>query len=252
MPTHKTWLLFEDGSHYSVVCDIWPEKSASAPHADAYIVTDHSEDFLIAAKRAVNKVHLYCNKAGMNPGKIIADFDLSERVGHQGNLAGQSCGLSFAAAFARKMLDRELPELAATGEVCSDGRIGGIKGIKTKIETSTTLLKEGDYLFFPKDNLGDIPRTSLDRVNKTGIKWFAVSNIDEFMQILSGNKPPKKSKVKRLIFSLAILLLAAAVALAVARHKNVFQAPPPPKNKPLLIHPPLKKPVEPKPIKIFD
>nr|WP_319492130.1 hypothetical protein [uncultured Desulfobacter sp.] len=252
MPTHKTWLLFEDGSSYSIVCDIWPEKSANAPHADAYIVTDHSEDFLIAAKRAVNKVHLYCNKARMNPGKIIADFDLSERVGHQGNLAGQSCGLSFAAAFARKMLDRDLPELAATGEVCSDGRIGGIKGIKTKIETSITLLKEDDYLFFPKDNLGDIPKTTLDRVNKKGIKWFAVSNVDEFMQILSGNKPREKSKIKKIILSLAILFVATAVALAVARYKNVFQAPPPPKNKPLLVPPPPKKPVEPKTLKIFD
>nr|WP_319394770.1 hypothetical protein [uncultured Desulfobacter sp.] len=252
MPTHKTWLLFEDGSHYSVVCDIWPEKDADAPHAKAYIVTDHSEDFLIAAKRAVNKVHHYCNEAGMNPGKIIADFDLSERVGHQGNLAGQSCGLSFAAAFAKKMLDRELPELAATGEVCSDGRIAGIKGVKTKIETSITLLKEGDYLFFPKDNLGDIPKTTLDRVNKKGIKWFAVSDVDEFMQILSGNKPRKKNRVKWITLSLAVLIIAVAVALAAVRYKNVFQAPPPPKNKPVLIPPPPKKPVEPKSVKIFD
>ena len=240
METDKTWLLFEDGSHYSVDCEIYSEPSVHAPPAKAYFVTEHSEDFLYAANRAVCKVHLYCNKAGMNRGKVTASFDLPERVGHEGNIAGKSCGLSFAAEFARNMLNMNLPELAATGEVRSDGRIAGIKGIKTKIETSITLLKEDDYLFFPKDNLGDIPKTTLDRVNKKGIKWFAVSDVDEFMQILSGNKPRKKNRVKWITLSLAVLIIAVAVALAAVRYKNVFQAPPPPKNKPVLIPPPQK------------
>lgn len=247
---HKTWLLFEEGSAYSIACDIWPEKSVSAPHADAYIVTDHSEDFLIAAKRAVNKVHHYCNKAGMNPGKIIADFDLSERVGHEGNMAGRSCGLSFAAAFARKMLDRDLPELAATGEVCSDGRIGRIRGIATKIETSITILKEGDYLFFPKENLGDIPSTTLDRLNKKKITWFAVSDVDEFIYILSGKKCGTKNKAKWLVLFFAILFSTAAAALVY--HKNLFQPPPKEAQKPVLIMPPQEETVEQIQGKIFD
>ena len=159
---HKTWLLFEDGSKYSIICETHQVAGVNSRPSDAYIVTDHSEEFLIAAKRAVNKVHHYCSKAGMSPGRIIAAFDLSERVGYEGAMAGKSCGLSFAAAFAKKILTRDLPEIAATGEVCADGRIARGNGIKTKIETSITLLKEGDYLFFPKDNFDNIPKSTID------------------------------------------------------------------------------------------
>jgi len=209
---NKTWLLFEDGSHYSVTCDIHRTGNAAGRPSDAYIVTDHSGEFLIAARRAVSKVHHYCEQAGMGPGKVIADFDLSERVGYDGTVAGRSCGLSFAAAFAGRILPHDLPGIAATGEVCPDGRVGRVNGITAKLDAALRLLAEGDFLFFPRENLDDVPKTILLRMGEKKINWHAVAHVDEFMAALCPDRAGPGPGKKRVAAIVALVAVLAALA----------------------------------------
>ena len=211
---NNTFLLFEDGSHYTVFCTPYPMPPGTSKPVDAYILTEPLGDFTIAAQKAVHAVFAAVLARDLRLEPVNAGFDLAERVGHDADITGRSGGLAFAVAFAGQVLETDPCTVAATGEVQGDGRITGVAGIEQKLTTAVDLLATGDTLLFPEENLDDIPSALMTRLREKGIKSVAVSQMDEVIDVLLGESRPQPARSYfRLV--LLILLLLAALALAV-------------------------------------
>jgi hypothetical protein len=229
---NETWLLFEDGGHDAVRCTLYPLPKDYPRPVDAYIVFEHSGDFTIAAQKAVHAVFHLVQKRNIPVQPVNAGFDLAGKSCPDAGLAGQSGGLCFALAFAKKLLKLNLPDIAATGILSSDGRISAIKGIEAKLRTALTLLKENDRIFFPADNQDQIPDDLITQIKDKTILLHPVTTLDQVMDILTdsivpdpGSAPPGPEKTapgplidtatpnrRRLV--LLVLLLTAACLFA--------------------------------------
>ena len=219
----RTFLLFEDGSHYTVFCTPYPMPPGTSKPVDAYILTEPLGDFTIAAQKAVHAVFAAALARDLRLDPVNAGFDLAERVGHDADITGRSGGLAFAVAFAGRVLETDPGTMAATGEVQGDGRITGVAGIEQKLATAVDLLAPGDTLLFPKENLDDIPAPLMNRLRDKEIRSVAVSQMDEVIDVLLGERRTKpRSFPFRLV--LLIILLLAALTLA-AREFYLTPAP---------------------------
>jgi len=214
----ETWLLFEDGGHDAVRCTLYPLPKDYPRPVDAYIVFEHSGDFTVAVRKAVHAVFHLAQKRNIPVQPVNAGFDLVGKSGPDAGLAGQSGGLCFALAFAKKLLKLDLPDIAATGSLSSDGRISAVKGIESKLRTALTLLKEKDDL--------------ITQIKDKAILLHPVTTLDQVMDILTdsivtdpGSAPPGPEKTdpgplidtatpnrRRLV--LLVLLLTAACMFA--------------------------------------
>ena len=211
---NATFLLFEDGSYYSVFCTPYPMPKGTSKPVDAYILTEPVGDFTIAAQKAVHAVFAATLKQSITIEPVNAGFDLEERIRHDADIAGQSGGLSFALAFARVVLNLNLGNIAATGVVRANGQISPVQGIRKKLTTATKILGKNDLLFLPKENLKEIPKTVIDQIQARQITLVPVSHMDEVLAFISHEKKePVNPRFKRLI--LLVILLMASMALAV-------------------------------------
>ncbi|HCY88357.1 MAG TPA: hypothetical protein DHV36_24685 [Desulfobacteraceae bacterium] len=210
---NRTFLLFEDGSHYTVFCTPYPMPPGTSRPVDAYILTEPLGDFTVAAQKAVHAVFSAALERNLRLDPVNAGFDLAERVGREADITGQSGGLAFAVAFAGQVLETDSGRVAATGEVQGDGRITGVAGIEKKLTTALDLLSAGDTLLFPRENLDDIPASLMTRLREKRITPMAVSRMDEVIDVLLGERraPTKGSRLRRVLL---IVLLLAALALA--------------------------------------
>jgi hypothetical protein len=181
----ETWLLFEDEGHDAVRCTLYPLPKDYPRPVDAYIVFEHSGDFSIAARKAVHAVFDLAQKRNIPVQPVNAGFDLSGKTHPDAGLAGQSGGLCFALAFVKKLLKLDLPDIAATGILSSNGRISAIKGIEAKLRTALTLLKENDRIFFPAGNQDQIPDDLITQITDKAILLHPVTTLDQVMDILT-------------------------------------------------------------------
>jgi hypothetical protein len=226
----ETWLLFENADHDAVRCTLYPLPKDYPRPVDAYIVFEHSGDFTVAVQKAVHAVFHLAQKRNIPVQPVNAGFDLAGKSCPDAGLAGQSGGLCFALAFAKKLLKLDLPDIAATGILSSDGRISAVKGIEAKLRTALTLLKENDRIFFPADNQDQIPDELITQIKDKTILLHPVTTLDQVMDILTdsivpdpGSTPPGREKTnpgplidtatpnRRRLVLLVLLLTAASL-----------------------------------------
>jgi len=215
----KAWLVFENGSYYSVDCTLHSAPSGHPKPVDAYLLTEHEGDFTIAARKAVHAVFACAEKRGLyqHQGPVIAGFDLSERVNLDTSLAGQSGGLCFALCFAKKLLKKDIGNIAATGVIEADGKIGKVKGIETKLKTAADLVKEQGLVFFPEKNLSDMSQDLKDFLKGKKIKVFPVTDMDQVFDILFKKEESlgEKPFLSKSILFVILLVVAGIVAMMV-------------------------------------
>ncbi len=215
----RTWLLFEDGSHYTVFCTPYPMPKGTSKPVDAYILTEPVGDFTIAAQKAVHAVFAAARKRNLTLAPVNAGFDLGERIGYEADIIGRSGGLSFAVAFAKQVLDRDPGNIAATGVIQANGKIGGVRGIQKKIDTAADLLEAADLLLFPRENMDEIPDQLMNRLKEKKINAIPVSHMDEVVDIILGEKKvPSPGSSNRLVLLVALLAMTLALAAWVFFH----------------------------------
>jgi len=188
----KTWLIFENGTYYSVNCSLHRMPKDYPKPVDASLVTENEGDFTIAARKAVHAVFPHVKRVVKIGWSISAGFDLSERTGMDAGIAGQSGGLNFAVCFAKKTLRSDPGHGAATGIIEADGKIGRVKGIETKLKAVKDLVGENGIILFPEENLPDIPTRMMARFEKESIQYYPVGHLSQVMDLLFGIKEPEK------------------------------------------------------------
>lgn len=204
----KTWLVFENGSYYSVKCSLHKPPAGHPKPVDCYLVTEHDGDFTIAARKAVHAVYNHLISRGIKTSPIVAGFDLSERTHMDAGLAGQSGGLSFVVSFARKILALELGHIAATGVIESDGKITAVKGVETKLSTAVEIVGDNGIIFLPVENEALVTSRTKEQVKKKRIRLIIVSHIGEVLDVLLEHKDIPKGKSLKWV----ILIISATLA----------------------------------------
>lgn len=209
----KTWLVFENGSYYSVKCSLHNPPAGHPKPVDGYLVTEHDGDFTIAARKAVHALYNHLIHRGIKTSPIIAGFDLSERTRMDSGLTGQSGGLSFVISFARKILALEFGHIAATGVIASDGKITAVKGVETKLSTAVEIVGDNGIIFLPRENEVLVTPRMKEQVSKKGIRLIMVEHIAEVLDVLLENKDiPKKKELKWVVLIIFAMLLAGWIA----------------------------------------
>ncbi len=217
----KTWMLFESGNGVTVDLSLHePPREKNRP-IDAYVVTECEGDFTGSARRAAEAVYNVAKKTRPDTGPMIVGYDLHGLPSGM-PVAGSSGGLAFAIALAKRLFKYDPGPVAATGEVKTShngGPIGRIRGIKPKLEAACSLLPEQGWVFYPKDNDGEIP----DKIRRTladkGIKLRPVSSVaealDELFEIRKpGDKIPTGPPFVRRPVLMGALLLILLVGIA--------------------------------------
>ncbi|MDA3791075.1 MAG: hypothetical protein PF503_21585 [Desulfobacula sp.] len=247
----KTWLLFENKSYYSVNCSLHKAPKSHPKPVDAYLVTEHEGDFTIAARKAAHTVFTCAQKRGWDLDPVVAGFDLSERTRLDTSIAGQSGGLGFALSFAKKLLHTDPGNIAATGVIEANGKIGRVNGIEAKLETALDLTREQGIILFPKKNIPDISQNLKTLLKQEHIKAFPVADMDQVFDILFKKEAPacKKSFVNKRLLSAVLILAAGAIAMASWVYfldDNKTTAPP--TLKPAILEPEIQEPIAQEPV----
>ena len=179
-------MLFESGNGVMVNLSLYPLPKDSNRPIDAYIVTETAGDFTKSARRAAAAVYdILQHKFPAVPQKVVG-FDLQ---GYTRATVGESGGLAFAIALAKKLLNQDPGPVAATGEITSGhqgGQLGPIKGIVAKINAAEQLLPENGWLFYPLQNDAEVPDGLRKSLTEKGIKLHPVSSVSEVLALLFG------------------------------------------------------------------
>ncbi len=179
-------MLFESGNGVMVNLSLYPLPKDSNRPIDAYIVTETAGDFTKSARRAAAAVYdILQHKFPAVPQKVVG-FDLQ---GYTRATVGESGGLAFAIALAKKLLNQDPGPVAATGDIISGnqgGKFGPIKGIVAKINAAEQLLPENGWLFYPQQNDNEIPDELRKNLTDKSIKLHPVSSVSEVLALFFG------------------------------------------------------------------
>jgi hypothetical protein len=222
----RTWMLFESGNGAAVDLSLYAPPKERARPIDAYVVTECEGDFTGSARRAVEAVYDVLQQHGSEMDPVVVGYDLQGLPGGR-PVTGESGGLAFAIALAKRILDRDPGPVAATGDITSGhggGPVGPVSGIIAKLEAAGRLAPERGWVFYPQDNDREIPPDLRTTLTKKGLRLQPVSSVAETLTLLFGLPAPllgsarqtKKGK-KSLMSGLLISLLICATALLLAR-----------------------------------
>ena len=217
----KTWMLFESGNSVTVDLSLYSSPSGKARPIDAYIVTECEGDFTSSARRAAEAVYGIIGKNHSGPDQLIVGYDL-QGLPAGCPVSGESGGLAFAIALAKRLTENDPGPVAATGEVKGShggGPVGAVKGISSKITAAAHLIPAGGWMLYPKDNDIDIPEALRNALTDKGIRLRAVSSVAEALKILfelpnPGSEGEIQSRKRRhpfLLVSLMLVLLTIGV-----------------------------------------
>ncbi len=210
----KTYLLFDSHGSYSVGCDLYATPKGYARRDDAHIVSGDNEDFEIAARKATYNVHKEAEKRGVAYKPCSVGFELLERINSKRNIAGESGGLAFIVAFSQKLMKKDMGNIAATGVIEENGKIGAVKGIQSKLEAALNLLQSNDTIFYPERNKKDIPESVKESIKEKNIKLIGISDVSNLFDVLFKaelSSRNTKKNIKLLIGAVTALLIAAGV-----------------------------------------
>lgn len=244
----ETWMLFESGN--GVVVDpgfFFPHNKTTRP-IDAWLVIGDEGVFNDSARRAALAVYQAIHHQGVGPEPVVVGFELQGLpVGRA--VTGESGGLAFAIALAKRLLGKDPGPVAATGHILSShggGPIGPVRGIEAKLQAAARLVPEKASVFYPKENDGDIPEALLRSLKEKGLKLYPVSSVAEALDVLfrfpehPAQKGPVTPKSRhRLVWGSLTLALVCVALLALLRvqgwlpswsnqtvgHKDVTSAP---------------------------
>ncbi len=223
MPTtySETWMLFESGSGVTVDLSLHKPPQGKIRPIDAYVVTECEGDFTGSARRAAEAVYEVARQSLRHPEAVVVGYDLHGLPSGM-PVAGASGGLAFAIALAKRIFNYDPGPVAATGEVKSGhegGPIGAIKGIEAKLKAAGTLLPEQAWVFYPKENDGEISDALRRSLAQKGMKLRPVSSVAEALEELfdlhkSGSHGTTKprSMWRPLVTGVLILLLIGGAA----------------------------------------
>jgi hypothetical protein len=226
METSRTWILFESGNRAAV--DLWlyaPPRERSRP-IDAYVVTECEGDVTGSARRAVEAVYHIAEQHGGAMDPVVVGFDLQGLPGGR-PVTGESGGLAFAVALAKKVFGKDPGPVAATGDIRSGhggGPVGAVSGIVPKLEAAGRLKSDGTWVLYPRDNDREIPEDLKSSLAGKGLKLAPVSSVAEALGLLFElprflpDKDLQPTKGRRyLVRGVLIVLLVCATALLLAR-----------------------------------
>lgn len=212
----KTWLVFESGNSYSITCSLYPLPKGHPRPVDAYGITGMDGDFDFAARRAAEAVYSCIVRKGIKSPPVYIGFDLTERKKADIQVSGRSAGLAFAVAFAKKYLEINPGPVAATGVINANGKIGRVKGIEQKLKAAVKMLPIKSWILYPEENKSEITQELKTRLRDKQFRIFAVSRMDQVMDLLFPEKfkkgSHKKPAVNRLRAALLVFLLLGILA----------------------------------------
>jgi hypothetical protein len=232
----KTWMLFESGNSVSVDLSLFSAPKENIRPIDAYVVTEAEGTVTYSARRAAGAVYEVARNYRPNMGPVVAGFDFTSNF----PVTGESGGLAFAVALAKRLLNKDPGPVAATGIVESShngGPIKRVREIEAKLKAAGGILPSGGWVFYPQENENEISAELRIHLISKGLKLYPVSSVTQTLEILFANTQLKKDKPAQrfyprkttlMIFSLFLLLLAASIGLFFCK-KNSFLM-----NKPLL------------------
>ncbi len=220
-----TWMLFESGSGVVVDLSLYsPSRDKTRP-IDAYVVTECEGDFTGSARRAAETVYNVMREHGAGIDPVVVGYDLQGLPGGR-KVMGESGGLAFAIALAKRVYDQDPGPVAATGEVKSGhggGPVGPVKGIKAKMEAAGRLVPENGWVFYPKENDREIPDELRTSLAGKGLRLQPVSSVAEALGLLfdfptsQPKKDPSPVRPKSSLLKKALVLALVCVsALLVA------------------------------------
>ncbi len=210
---NKIRLLFDNGNYYCVNCSVYSPMPGNPKPADAFIVSESEGDFTVAARNAAHAAYTCLESRGEKLSPCTAGIELSEKINSKANIAGESCGLCFAVAFAKAVLKSEIPDIAATGVINAHGDIKKVKGIAAKLKTAAELTDINGFVFYPEENNYDIPDELASIFTRKQIRCHAVSHVDKVFDILF---KPLRRKTFFTAFTKIKILIAMVIALIIA------------------------------------
>ncbi len=231
-PLSATWVLFASGNSVKVEISLYDPATERSRPIEAYMVSDVGTDLARSASRAAETIYAIAHTAQIAPPPTVVGYDL-QGLGNASHIAGQSGGLALALALAKKFWpDSDPGPIAATGEITGSnngGPLHKIAEIQAKGQAVLSLLPDGGYFFYPKDNDVEISETLKQSWRKTGIKACAVCSVAEalafFIPAIAEKSDPKPelaasisvAKEKRhpapLLFISLLVLIALATSL---------------------------------------
>ena len=222
----KTWMLFESGNGVTVDLSLYSPSRGKTRPIDAYVVTECEGDFTGSARRAAEAVYDVVRQRGSGLDPVVVGYDLRGLPGGR-PVIGESGGLAFAIALAKRVLEQDPGPVAATGEVKSShggGPVGAVKGIVAKLEAAGRLVPENGWVFYPKENDGDIQEGLRRSLTDKGLKLQPVSSVAEALDLLfelpksqiRTGPPPSKRRRTLLATGITLTLMCICV-LAILR-----------------------------------
>ena len=232
-----TWMLFESGNGVVVDLSLHSPSGDKRRPIDAYVVTECEGGFTASARRAAEAVYDVVRGQGLETDPVVVGYDLQGLPAGR-RVMGESGGLAFAVALAKRVLARDPGPVAATGEVRSGhngGPVGPVRGIESKMAAAGKLAPERTWLLYPKENDPEISDDLRKALGKKGLKLRPVSSVAEAIGLLFGfsgtrlqeSVPPvrprsaqdKKSRKKRGKKILILVLLCLGALLLAAMHR---------------------------------
>jgi hypothetical protein len=226
----RTWILFESGNSVSVDLSLFSAPKENIRPIDAYVVTEAEGTVTYSARRAAGAVYEVVRNYNPEIGPLVAGFDFTAKF----QVTGESGGLAFAVALAKRLLNKDPGPVAATGIVESShngGPIKRVRGIEAKLEAAGVVLPFGGWIFYPEENENEISVELRNRLISKGLNLYPVSSVAQTIEILFANKPYKRGKPaqrrylkKKMLmpFLFFLMFLVAPIGLVFWKDKQFF------------------------------
>jgi hypothetical protein len=224
----RTWMLFESGNSVSVDLSLFSAPKENIRPIDAYVVTEAEGTVTYSARRAAGAVYEVIRDYRSDIGPVVAGFDFKANF----PVTGESGGLAFAVALAKRLLNKDPGPVAATGIVESShngGPIKRVRGVEAKLKAASLALPSGGWVFYPEENENEISAELRSRLISKGLKLYPVSSVSQTIKILFANKqfnkdkPGQRINVRKtvlMIFLLSLILLTPLVVFILWQGKQ--------------------------------
>lgn len=222
----RTWMLFESGNVASVDLSLFSAPKENIRPIDAYVVTEAEGTVTYSARRAAGAVYEVISDYRPEIDPVVAGFDFIADF----PVAGESGGLAFAVALAKRLLNNDPGPVAATGIVESShngGPIKKVRGIEAKLKAAGVVLPPGGWVFYPEENKNEVSADLHNHLISKGLKLYPVSSIAQTIEILFADTTLNKNKPaqrvyhpKKMLISLALFLIILAASIGIILWKD--------------------------------
>jgi hypothetical protein len=225
----RTWMLFESGNSVSVDLSLFSAPKENIRPIDAYVVTEAEGTVTYSARRAAGAVYEVVRNYKPDIGPLVAGFDFTAKF----QVTGESGGLAFAVALAKRLLNKDPGPVAATGIVESShngGPIKRVRGIEAKLEAAGMILPSGGWIFYPEENENEISVELCSSLISKGLSLYPVSSVAQTIEILFANSSHNKGNTvqqfyhkKRMSipFLFFLVLILAFIGLVLWKDKQL-------------------------------